>query len=348
MSELKKGFKKHMYRNESMLNAIHDDLNKKKFNPKKLLTVFSAFAVALLLFIGTNDVVNAPIAQPVYATISVDINPSLELTIDVDGYVLEVYSYNADAEGMDLESLVGLEVDEAVEKIIEMAEDMGFIVTDDEQTDYVVVATNVEGAGDEALELSEDLQAKLDDLEAVSIVYFVASDEEKAEADEKDETMGISILNGLIATEDGSEYSVKDFVLDTANLEALSDRAVAFSNQDLHMANLIAKFIEDMAEYGIELDDYTEDLNSVEDTVKLKTLIAKIRNETRVDEMKLEKEITTEERDVAKEEAAEQREADKLAAEEERAEAAAQREADKAAAAAERAAAKESEESESE
>ena len=71
----------------------------------------------------------------------------------------------------------------------------------------------------------------------------------------------------------------------------------------------------------INLDLYDEELNSVEDLVKLKTVMAKIRNELRVEQLKEEKAQTTEERDAAK-----------LAAEEERAAEAALREAERAAA----------------
>lgn len=314
MSELKKGFKKHMYRNESMLNAIHDDLNKKKVNPKKLLTMFSAFAVALLLFIGTNDVVEAPLVDTVYARVSVDINPSLEFTIDENHIVTGAYYFNEDAEGLDLDQFNGLKVNEAIKQVIDLANEQGYIKTDDETSDYVVVAVNIvdedgnlsdEEEDEVAISLTDEMGEYLsaNSLEALRIVYFVASDEEAEEADEKGESMGISILDNLGTHEDGTPITVKDFVLDVNNLEAMADRSVEITNQEGAMADLILRFIEDMGDSEINIESYNDEFNEVTDMVKLKTLIAKIRNETRVAEMKAAKdsEETSEETDVKNE-----------------------------------------------
>ena len=258
MSELKKGFKKEMYKNESMLNSIHSDLNKKYHRPRKALIMLSAFAVALFMFIGTNNITSTHTTS-VFARVSVDINPSLELVIDENRMVTDVIYYNEDAENMDLDFVIGLKVNEAIKEIADIAKAQGYIRTDDPQADYIVVATNIVDEDDDlsdeeedqaGITLSEEMAAQLNSLQALSVVYLVASDEEAEEADEKGESLGIHLINGLVETNDGTPLTVKEFVLSTANLESLSEMGVAFSNQDLHMTNLINKFVYDMAEYG--------------------------------------------------------------------------------------------------
>lgn len=338
MSQLKEGYKNKVYSEDKMLRSMQKELDH-KHRRNKFYVAIAAFAVALLLFVGTSEIKQTPLVQSVYAKVSVDINPSIELTVGLDDQgneiVIDVYSYNADAEGMDLESLKGKTVDEAIDMFIKMAEDLGFIVTDDAQLDYVVIATNVAGDGDASLQLGEELSTQLQERlkEALSVVYFVASDEEAKDARDQNQSMGITILNGLLQTKDGTPLlnenseplTVKEFVLSSSNLTALTERAIVVSEQDQHMTNLIARFLEEMYKYEGDLNNYTEELNNATDLVKLKTVMAKIRSELHVEAVQSDKAT------------ADEKASDKLAQVEARAEAAAIRAAQKEATAQERA-----------
>lgn len=55
------------------------------------------------------------------------------------------------------------------------------------------------------------------------------------------------------------------------------------------MTNLIARFLEEIDEYDVSLDAYTEELGSATDLVKLKTVMAKIRSEIHVEEVQAAK-----------------------------------------------------------
>jgi hypothetical protein len=49
-------------------------------------------------------------AHPVAAVIAVDINPSVELSLDAEGLVIEAAAMNSDAETLDLVSVLGCQL----------------------------------------------------------------------------------------------------------------------------------------------------------------------------------------------------------------------------------------------
>jgi D-ribose pyranose/furanose isomerase RbsD len=123
--------------------------------------------------------------------------------------------------------------------------------------------------------------------------------------------------------------TVKEFVSNSSNLTFLTERAIVITEQDQHMTNLIARFLEEIDEYDVSLDAYTEELGSATDLVKLKTVMAKIRSELHVEEVQAAKNTSETETIIDKE-------AEKNAREEARDLAAAIRAAQKAQAATER------------
>lgn len=335
MSQLKNGFKNKSYSKETMLRSIQKDIYKKP--QRKLFYVLTAFAVAILLFIGTSEIRQEQLVQSVYARVSIDINPSIELAINEDEIVVAAYPFNVEAEEMNLDKLLGMNVSDAIEKIIKMAEDLGYLDIVDATQDYVVIATYSEE--ESTLDLDEDLAQDLVDkgLKAESIVFLEATDEEAAEAEENHQSLGITILNGLLQTNDGTPLlneineplTVKEFVSNSSNLTYLTERAIVITEQDQHMTNLIARFLEEIDEYDVSLDAYTEELGSATDLVKLKTVMAKIRSELHVEEVQAAKNTSETETIIDKE-------AEKNAREEARDLAAAIRAAQKAEAATER------------
>lgn len=338
MSQLKNGFKNKSYSKETMLRSIQKDIYKKP--QRKLFYVLTAFAVAILLYIGTSEKRQEQLVQSVYARVSIDINPSIELAINEDEIVVAAYPFNVEAEEMNLDKLLGMNVSDAIEKIIKMAEDLGYLDIVDATQDYVVIATYSEE--ESTLDLDEDLAQDLVDkgLKAESIVFLEATDEEAAEAEENHQSLGITILNGLLQTNDGTALlneineplTVKEFVSNSSNLTYLTERAIVITEQDQHMTNLIARFLEEIDEYDVSLDAYTEELGSATDLVKLKTVMAKIRSELHVEEVQAAKNteeetaLTTEEKVKSNQKTAEARDLAEAIRAAQKAEAATERE----------------------
>jgi hypothetical protein len=179
-------------------------------------------------------------AHPVAAVIAVDINPSVELSLDAEGLVIEAAAMNSDAETLDLVLVLGLPAEEAIATIVAMASEAGFITPDDGVDDFVVLtAVNLEDSLDTSAEestaesaevLTDDgstetaidqvlsrLRQRLienPDLDAVTFAMLQASEEQRQIAHEQQIPLGLELVNEL-AIANGIEPvdSVREFFL---------------------------------------------------------------------------------------------------------------------------------------
>jgi len=185
---------------------------------------------------------NQPISRLAYAMVSVDINPSFELYVDEDGLVVEVKALNEDAQSLDVSELVGLSAEEAVERIVFLAIEAGFIDPDDLDGNYVLVTTALldeENENDEGQQNMDSLGYRiqlrlqenedLDDFLKVSIIK--ATVREKFEAEGKQIPLGLYIVNGMIEV-DGEMMPIATIMKSKENQEKLRNRGVVFGNDD--------------------------------------------------------------------------------------------------------------------
>ncbi len=221
---------------------------------KGLATILVA-ASAVLVFTFLNSpsdegIIDVIQEKTVIAYVSIDINPSFEISVYDDNTVESIASLNDDALTIDVSDLIGMDVDLAIEAIVSRATEAGFIDTTDIIDDYVLVTTvvNEECTSDceEALELK--IQDRIQTSETLNSVYVVElkSDmQTKFEADEKNVPVGLYVINGEILQEDGTYLSVKE----------------VFSNED--------KLTELTHTYQINISDISAD----QLTIKIQSMI---------------------------------------------------------------------------
>lgn len=95
--------------------------------------------------------------------IAVDINPSFQLMADANDTVVKVKSMNDDAKTIDVSSVAGLNIEEAIEHIVYLADEAGFIDTTDEDEEYVLVTIVMT---DEQPDIDEESDSDSDDAKA--------------------------------------------------------------------------------------------------------------------------------------------------------------------------------------
>ncbi len=113
----------------------------KLFSLKKLsYSLATVFTLVLLVALVFSSQPGTPV---VASTITVDINPSIQITLDEDDYVINVTAINADGEEIINNNVKyrGLTLDETIEIIIESAYRHGYII---ETTDENVILISVE------------------------------------------------------------------------------------------------------------------------------------------------------------------------------------------------------------
>ena len=126
---------------EKTKKSLFDYLSLKRFS-YSLATIFILVVLVVLAF-------SSQASTPVVAsTITVDINPSIQITLDEDDMVINVTAINTDGEEIvnkDIE-FRGLTLDRTIEIIIRSAYERGFIVESDEEN---IILISVESKNEE-------------------------------------------------------------------------------------------------------------------------------------------------------------------------------------------------------
>jgi hypothetical protein len=121
-----------------------------KMKKVKLFIGLAMFTMMVLVVLGCNSVA----AEEAYVTI--DINPSIDLTVNNKDKVIDANALNEDGETLLLElDLIGLSYEDAIELILDKAIDLGFIDVDSTET---VVSVSAIG---ETAEFGETIRNKV-------------------------------------------------------------------------------------------------------------------------------------------------------------------------------------------
>ncbi|MDD2534308.1 MAG: anti-sigma factor domain-containing protein [Eubacteriales bacterium] len=145
----------------------------------------------------------AQIGNPAVAVLAIDINPSMELQLNADGLVVAWQAMNQDAEKLQFGELVGMPAEQAVEKIILAAQAAGFLDSDTETDDFVVLAMVPLVEQDDVTEpLFTRLQTRLHeqvrlqiDLENVNLVMVQATEQLRIQAHQEEIGLGLHVMN---------------------------------------------------------------------------------------------------------------------------------------------------------
>jgi hypothetical protein len=237
MNNFKKSFKENSFNEDKLLSMLYERAEKdglrskwaktpKESKMKK--TVLWAVGLVTVLVLGLVLSNQFPLMNDnvVMASISVDINPSFELDVNKNGIVLSVEALNEDAQTIDTTELIGMDSAQAIERIVQLVTDAGFIDPLDLEEDYVVVTTVLANEGnDDVLDtLNLQLQERIQNsgvLQGVNVVEIKADLAQKMEAEGKDVPVGLYVLHGMVTTPDGTILSAKEFFSKEGNLDAL-------------------------------------------------------------------------------------------------------------------------------
>ncbi len=108
---------------------------------------YSLATVFILAILVTSLMMSGPSAPVVASTVTLDINPSIEITLDENDFVINVIAINDDGETIISRDIVykGLTLDQAIEYLIESAHNKGFIVETTEEN-VILIRVNSDNA----------------------------------------------------------------------------------------------------------------------------------------------------------------------------------------------------------
>lgn len=123
--------------------------------------LFKLTALACVMAVGLTTAVACGGSAPAKADslVTVDINPSIELTLDRNNIVLSAYGANEDGQILLYEEtgIVGTNVEFAVDKITELAKDYGYLTEDNTVVNTTVTSTDQ----NKALKIKDKIDAKI-------------------------------------------------------------------------------------------------------------------------------------------------------------------------------------------
>lgn len=282
MDKLKQSFKENLMNEEAIYQTIlKKSTFRKPFNifNKKLVLSFS-FALILILAIILSNLpalninktpttigISTPLNKLAYAIVSVDINPSFELYVDLEDKVIEINPLNNEAKTLNLNSLIGLPVQDVVEDLIKQAQDLGYINLTDTNQDTVIISTISYGL--DGVKLVKDIQIKLRSSLSIdrSIKSYIlkATDEDREEAHRENISLGIYMLNGIIQN-NGTPMNVHTFVSNLNNLEVLEEYAEDTNGSEL--VSVIQVLIDELNRLNVDTSSFQTRLNTQDEDLE--------------------------------------------------------------------------------
>ncbi len=271
MNQFKKNLKKNAFDEEAMLSNIlqraSDNGLRSKWAkaPKEstmlkrgLIFVSMTFVLVFALFIfNPLGIFGKDQSKVVAAIVSVDINPSFELSVNNGGLVIKIEALNTDAESLDTNDLLGEPVEEVVDAIVSLATAAGFIDIDDLEDDYVLVSTvlnkgTAAKVGDLIQQRIRDRIHLSDKLQNVNLVQIKATLQEQMQARDKDVPIGLYVINGMIQTQNGEYISVKDFFSNPQYRLTIKNRAQFNEIPEAKIRERINAALSELDEAGVD------------------------------------------------------------------------------------------------
>lgn len=185
-----------------------------------------------------------PVDSKVATVVTIDINPSVKLSLNSEGVVVEARAINQDAKSLDLNHVIGFEVEAAVEWIVTEAHNKGYINTEDEIEDYVLVTAvdilDTDETDDEAVDEEKDetdkggnsdqLMARIEEkiassseLQSVNVALIKATKVEMREAEGKKVPVGLYVVQGEVVIDEES-MTVKEYFAEQDNIDAFKNK----------------------------------------------------------------------------------------------------------------------------
>lgn len=192
------------------------------FNIKTLAAFSLSVATLLIMLVINFNATPNDIVAPVHAFYSVDINPSVIISVNDKEEVVAVEALNDDANViLEQAELIGLHSRQAITIIVDLAKDNGFIT---DENKYVLIGRFGSDNGAIVPEMQEYFEENFD--ENVQVLIVTGSMSDKDEADDKDVSPGLLELSNAVNSEEPSGEDGIENVLEGSNEDGIDLPAV--------------------------------------------------------------------------------------------------------------------------
>lgn len=259
-----------MFTNEDILHTQNNskDWKERIFMSKRYLAI--AASIVILITAGlfgykflipqqnnneaTTEKTLNMLSDEATTVLTLDINPSIEIYLDANNNVIDVQALNDDAATLDLSQFIGMTAEDAVEGIVTLAKESGFINETDTTEDYVLltVADINDDDIDDSLKLEERLRERIrtsEELQALNVALIKATLAEIKEAEGKGVPFGLYVINGMVES-DGEYLTVKEFFASSENKDLFVGKGNLYEMSASNKAALAEKMLTQLENAG--------------------------------------------------------------------------------------------------
>ena len=288
MNKIKKSIEMHAFNEDELLSRITMQADREGLTSqrplggksmKKVLGLFAlSFALVLGLWVGLNQF--SPVDKSLITSIvAIDINPSFEVSVNALDNVVKIEAVNDDAEVIEVDDLIGMKVEDAVDLIIQRAGEAGFIDIEDLDEDFVIITSiSLQDRDQDHDRIQDRIQDQIKDseyLQSLNIVSIKATQREKFEAEGKNIPIGLYVINGYVLQEDGSYMKAGEFFSNPENREAVKNRVQITEENELKLRERIEKALGKLEAKGEDATEYRQRLENagVEEMLQIQAQI---------------------------------------------------------------------------
>ena len=280
MDQLKKSLGSAFLDEDRVFAKIEKKINKPpRMNRTFSLAMVSA-TVLLALLLGMARLLSP--MDVVAGVVTVDLNPSLRIELSKDYTVLNISGVNAEAQSMDLTSLKGLPIQEALMEIVRLTIEAGYLDPLALTSDYILITTVSYDGNDQTFnldlkELLSKIQTESPSLNGFNLAFMRAQKQDLEDADDSDLPLWLYLLSKNNPDVISSPTSTVQNYFEDEDLRTEFENEYGEVLEDDHEIDKedLEEALDELEEQGVDVNDYRRRLAT--SGVDLNALTSEIR-----------------------------------------------------------------------
>lgn len=261
MNQLKKSLDAAFLDEDRVFAKIENKINRRPKVRRTFSLAMVAATVALALLLGMARLLSP--MNVVAGVVTVDLNPSLRIELSKDYTVLDVSGVNAEAQSMDLSSLKGLPIQEALMEIVRLTIEAGYLDPLALTSDYILITTVSYDGNDQTFNLDlkdllEKVKTETPSLDGFNLAFMQAEKQDLEDAEDSDLPLWLYLLSKNNPDVVSSPTSTVQDYFEDEDLKTEFENEFGEVLEDDHEIDLedLEEALDELEEHGVDVSEY--------------------------------------------------------------------------------------------
>lgn len=261
MDQLKKSLDAAFLDEDRVFAKIEKKINRQPIFQRKFSLAMVGATVVLALLLGVARLLSP--MNVIAGVVTVDLNPSLRIELSKDYTVLDVRSVNAEAQSLDLSTLKGLPIQEALMEIIRLTIEAGYLDPLALTSDYILITTVSYDGNDQTFnldlkELLSKIQTESPSLNGFNLAFMHAQKQDLEDADDSDLPLWLYLLSRNNPDVISSPASTVQNYFEDEDLKTEFENEYGDVLENDHEIDSedLEEALDELEEHGIDVSDY--------------------------------------------------------------------------------------------